>query len=96
MALFFPKDHYLPFLRSKTIFSHLFFVFGVIGKSFFLMAAIHGFVFLRQRRYGREHLTPGLKPAMQAVVWGFGFWTFSMFAAEIWSYLGWGSPVGLG
>jgi ABC-type transport system involved in cytochrome c biogenesis permease subunit len=30
---------------------------------------------------------------MQWTVWGFAFWTLSMFTGELWSYLGWGTPV---
>lgn len=94
VALFFPKDHYLPFLRSRTVFSHLFFVFGVFGKSFFFVAAVKAAVFLQQRRrILPANSKAGIKPAMEAVILGFGFWTFSMFSAELWSYIGWGSPV---
>jgi ABC-type transport system involved in cytochrome c biogenesis permease subunit len=30
---------------------------------------------------------------MRWSVWGFAFWTLSMFSGELWSYLGWGTPV---
>ena len=27
------------------------------------------------------------------IIWGYAFWTLSLFSGEIWSYLGWGTPV---
>jgi len=88
VALFFPKDYYLPFIMSKTIFSYVFFVSGVIGRSFFFIAAIKALQILIS---GSKH--GGYAGTVEWVIWGFVFWTISMFAGGIWSYLGWGSPV---
>jgi len=94
VALFFPKDYYLPFLMSSTIFSYIFFVSGIIGRSFFFIAAIKALqALIAARKRGK-----GNNPVPDAgtagwVIWGFVFWTISMFAGGIWSYLGWGSPV---
>ena len=94
VGLFFPKDYYLPFIMSKTIFSYIFFVSGVIGRSFFFIAAIKALqplIFAKKQKKGNG---PGrYAGTADWVTWGFVFWTISMFAGGIWSYLGWGSPV---
>ncbi|MGB9497108.1 MAG: hypothetical protein C4B57_09095 [Deltaproteobacteria bacterium] len=93
-AAFFPNDFYLPFLKSKTIFSHLFLLSGIIGKSCFLIAGIHALDHIRQKgRSRKQAVLRNRSWAASWIVWGFGFWTFSMFSGEIWSYLSWGSPV---
>ena len=93
-ALFFPKDYYLPFIMSKTIFSYIFFISGVVGRSFFFIAslkALQALIFDNKKTKGDS---PGRDTGMvEWIVWGFVFWTISMFAGGIWSYLGWGSPV---
>ena len=94
-AALFPKDFYLPFLKSKTILSHLFFAFGVAGKGCFLTGAVWATVGLLSKQ-NSDAGVPRISPASRSfrwTVWGFAFWTLSMFAGEMWSYLGWGTPV---
>jgi ABC-type transport system involved in cytochrome c biogenesis permease subunit len=86
-AILFPKDFYLPFLKSQGVSAHLFSLFGVTGRACFLVSAA----------WAVHHLFSGspaadLRP-MRWSVWGFAFWTLSMFSGELWSYLGWGTPV---
>jgi hypothetical protein len=85
-AVCFPKDFYLPFLKSQTALAHLFFWLGVAGKGCFLFAAAWALAGLRRPLY------PFLL-SLRWTVWGFALWTFSMFSGELWSYLGWGTPV---
>lgn len=104
-AVFFPNDFYLPFLKSRTIFSHLFFLSGVMAKACFIIAGIRAVDFIRLHGTKRDGQTQKLKKPENRIslknrgrisrwiVWGFAFWTISMFSGEIWSYLGWGSPV---
>ena len=80
-AVCFPKDFYLPFPQSKTLFAHLFFLFGVIGKSCFFVSAA--------RAAAGETDADSFRWAVR----GFAFWTISMFCGGLWSYLGWGTPV---
>lgn len=94
-AVCFPKDFYLPFLKSDSVFAHCFLVFGVAGKGCFLVSAAWAMTGL-----GRANDANGKPGPLSAVnrsqrwaVWGFAFWTVSMFAGELWSYLGWGTPV---
>ena len=105
-AVFFPNDFYLPFLESRTFFSHLFFLAGIVGQACFIIAGAHALVHIRLCRTNsgngqaqkleksKNRVFPGNRiRTSRWVVWGFAFWTISMFSGEIWSYLGWGSPV---
>lgn len=93
-AAFFPKDFYLPFLHSKTIFSHLFFLLGVIAKACFFIAAVQAARYLLGNyRFEKEERPQNGVLITRWIMWGFAFWTVSMFCGEIWSYLGWGSPL---
>ena len=114
-AVLFPKDYYIPFVKSQTIWAHLFFWFGVGGRGCFLIAAAWAVAGLTMARGETERVRSGdtqfkssprhplspsphhrISPAsrsMQWTVWGFAFWTLSMFTGELWSYMGWGTPV---
>ena len=114
-AVLFPKDYYIPFVKSQTIWAHLFFWFGVAGRGCFLIAAAWAMAGLTMGRGETERgrngdtqfkssprhpLTPSPRhsssPASRSMlwtVWGFTLWTLSMFTGELWSYLGWGTPV---
>ncbi len=87
-ALFFPNDFYIPFLQFKTMFAHGFFLFGVIGKSLFLLAGA-GAVQVLLKKKSKDQI----KPVARIVSWGFVFYTLSIFSGAAWSWFGWGSPV---
>ncbi|WP_041279683.1 cytochrome C assembly family protein [Desulfobacula toluolica] len=87
-AYLFPNDFYLPFLQFKTLFAHGFFLLGVVGKSLFLLAGAGAVMVLLDKGE-----TGQVKFVGQAVLWGFFFWTLSVFSGAFWSWLGWGSPV---
>jgi ABC-type uncharacterized transport system permease subunit len=100
-AVLFPKDYYLPFIKSQTVWAHLFFLFGVAGKGCFLVSAAWAMAALRVG-IQKKALVPDTGHPLQNAdfqrthgwaVWGFAFWTLSMFTGEMWSYLGWGTPV---
>lgn len=80
----FPKDFYLPFLKSTTLWAHFFLLFGIAGKSSFIAGSLWAFT-------GQNYLASTL--SFRWCIWGFAFWTLSMFSGEIWSYTGWGTPV---
>ncbi len=86
LPLFFPKDFYLPFIRSVTIWSHLFLLSGTAAKGFLLLAAIRGVTFLAEKNHS-------LEPSMSAALTGFVLLTLSIFCGEVWAYLGWGTPI---
>lgn len=87
----FPKSDYLPFPRSKTVFAHLMVLLSSLGKALFCAAGVEAGLFLRRRRRGISPLRPRLFGRL--AVWGFISFTLSLFAADMWSYLGWTSPV---
>ena len=104
VAACFPKDFYLPFLKSATVWSHLFLWFGMVGKSCFLVGALWAISALWFGKFPPKHphqtkmeqrkkTHQDLQVSFHWTVWGFAFWTLSMFAGELWSYLGWGTPV---
>jgi hypothetical protein len=92
-AVFFPKDFYLPFIKSQTLFAHLFLLFGILGKGCLLAAAAWAVSGLIRGRAEPDAERYGLHRSLRWTVWGFAFWTGSMFSGELWSYLGWGTPV---
>lgn len=85
--LFFPKDFYLPLLRSITIWSHIFLFTGIVAKGFLLTAAVLGIGVL----IGNSQ--DGMAAPTRWGIWGVVFLSISMFSGECWSYLGWGTPV---
>lgn len=93
ITLLFPKDFYLPFLRSVTIWSHIFLITGIVAKGCLLMASIKALVFLVYRHKNKTTTQQTLASAMPWALWGFVCLTLSMFSGEVWSYLGWGTPV---
>jgi ABC-type transport system involved in cytochrome c biogenesis permease subunit len=95
LGLCFPKDFYLPFLKSKTLLAHGFLWFGLAGKACIVLSAIWAFAALAADRqaYAKHRLTLALQQSLRWAVWGFALWTLSMFSGELWSYLGWGTPV---
>jgi cytochrome c biogenesis factor len=93
-TVLFPKDYYLPFVKSQTLWAHFFFLFGVLGKGCFLVGAAYAMAGLRRGRHRAAAQSHGEhRQIMRWTVWGFAFWTLSMFTGEMWSYLGWGTPV---
>jgi hypothetical protein len=116
-AVLFPKDYYIPFIKSQTVWAHLFFWSGMVGRGCFFVAAAWAMAGLIEKdpEEGRRKIEDGRNSApsfhpssivsrpsgspsphlhyMPWTVWGFAFWTLSMFSGELWSYLGWGTPV---
>lgn len=94
-ALFFPKDFYLPFLKSKTLLAHAFLWFSLFAKGCCALSAAWA---LCAWPFGNAQ-AEGVRPAValqRSLRWaalGFGLWTVSMFCGELWCYLGWGTPV---
>lgn len=82
----FPKDFYLPIIKTTSPFAHLLLIFGMLGRSALFAAGCWGLAGLR----GADAAMPQM---FRWLVWGFGFWTLSLFAGEVWSYSGWGVPM---
>ncbi len=84
----FPNDFYLPYLQFKTPFAHGLFLFSIIGKALFLLAGETGLsLFLWQEKSGRP------KEMATRLLWGFFFYTLSVFSGAVWSWLGWGCAL---
>ena len=96
----FPKDFYMPFMKSNTLFSHGFLLFGILGKGCFLAGSAAALVrmpewFSKNQNGIRRGCgqTFSMTPVNNWIIPGISFWTLSMFSGEVWSYLGWGTPV---
>jgi len=89
-ACFFPNDFYLPFIQSQSIFSHGLFVFGIMGRAMFFLSGTAGACFLV---YSGEKKRIAGRAISKLVLWGFFFWTLSVFSGGVWAWLGWGSPI---
>jgi len=89
VTVFFPKDFYLPFIKTISPFAHAMLLFGLLGRAALLMCGVHAAAALA----GSE---PGDGAARASFAWlarGFALWTLSLFGGELWCYAGWGTPV---
>jgi hypothetical protein len=91
LSLFFPKDFYLPFLKTASPFSQLHLIFTILGKAALFNSGLKALMFLLY--YRKTNSFPNRKLFFNWLALGFTFWTLSMFCGEIWSYLCWGLPV---
>lgn len=88
-SLLFPKDFYLPFLKTASLFSHAHLWFTLAAKSALIFSGLWSAGCL----FGGREDSASQRQAWNWLVGGFGLWTLAMFAGEIWSYRGWGVPV---
>ena len=61
-------------------------LFGSLARACLFVAGAWACAALR----GHDDLLPRV---FRWTVWGFGFWTLSLFSGEMWSYTGWGVPM---
>ena len=87
----FPKDFYLPFLRSESPFAHITLLAGAAGRACFVLSMAWGTVFFASAAAEEGGLC--MRVPLFWASWGFVLWTLSMFSGEMWAYLGWGTPV---
>lgn len=89
VSLLFPKDFYLPFLKTASLFSHAYLGFTLAAKSALIFSGLCSAGCLSGGRRDPQ----SQRRAWNGLVAGFGLWTLAMFSGEIWSYRGWGVPV---
>ncbi|MDR3204859.1 MAG: cytochrome c biogenesis protein [Deltaproteobacteria bacterium] len=88
--IFFPKDFYLPFLKTANFFSHCHLILAALGKAYFFLSGLWALDYLLKFDGGEERSPSGF---LKFQVLGFCCWTLSIFSGEVWTYLGWGLPV---
>ncbi|MEW6658001.1 MAG: cytochrome c biogenesis protein CcsA [Thermodesulfobacteriota bacterium] len=95
IPVFFPKNFFLPFLKSHTIFAHLFLFLGVAARSCFLAGAVlaGAFLFSRNGNNAGRVRSLGQTGFADLLIWGYVFLSLGLFAGAIWSYIGWGTLV---
>lgn len=86
LGVCFPKDFYLPIIKTASPYAHGVLLFGALGRACLFLCAAWGVAAL----CGFDGVMPRL---FRALVWGFGCWTLSLFSGEVWSYSGWGVPM---
>lgn len=89
-AQLFPKDFYLPFLRSDSLFAHIMLFAGAAGRVCFIFSLAWSITFFTATV---EERSLCMRRVLSWAAWGFVLWTLSMFSGEMWAYLGWGTPV---
>lgn len=92
VTLLFSKDFYLPFLRSNTIWSHVFLLSGIFAKSCLIHSGVKAFISLQSNRTQNDKKMYYVS-ATNWIVYGYALLSLSLFSGELWSYLGWGTPV---
>ena len=86
IGLCFPKDFYLPIIKTTSPYAHGVLIFGSLGRACLFVAAGWGCAVL----LGYEGI---MRRMFYWMIWGFGCWTLSLFSGEVWSYSGWGVPM---
>ena len=86
LSIVFPKDFYLPIVKTTSPFAHGVLVFGSLGRASLFVAGGWGLAALRGHDIVMQRM-------FRWIVWGFGWWTLSLFSGEVWSYSGWGVPM---
>ena len=86
VALLLPKGISPPFLKSKTIFADLFFLFEVIAHASFGIGAWLALLFILEKSPREDRLFSDF------IIWGFALYTVSQVVGAVWAYLGWSSP----
>ncbi len=93
LGVLFPKDFYLPFIRSISVWSHLLLLFGITGRTLLLVAMVESIIFLGLEHWRAPRRELVIRNTLSWSRWGFVFLTLAMFSGEIWCYLGWGTPI---
>ena len=86
VGICFPKDFYVPIIKTTSLYAHGVLIFGSLGRACLFIAAGWGMAAL----CGHDGVMLGMFPWS---VWGFGLWSLSLFSGEVGSYSGWGVPM---
>ena len=86
IALFLPGEVFPHFLKSRTIFPDLFFLFEVLAYGFFGVGAWLALLVLLEKVPPKDRLFSSF------IICGFAFYTVAQILGAIWAYLGWSSP----
>lgn len=82
----FPKDFYVPIVKTTSLYAHGVLLFGSLGRACLFIAGGWGCAAL----CGHGNV---MQRMFRWMIWGFAFWTLSLFSGEVWSYSGWGVPM---
>ncbi len=87
-AQLFPKDFYLPFLKTALVYPHVMLATSLLGRACLMLAGVWAILVMTKK------LDHDVRDNMsKMLIWGVAFWTVSLFAGEMWCYAGWGVPI---
>lgn len=93
-SLLFPGDIYVSFVKTNSIFAHLFSLFSSFARAaYFCSAAISIRILLSRANSGAGPSTADLGRTTNLIIAGFALHTLGMFCGGIWAYCGWGTPI---
>ncbi len=91
-SAFFPADIYVSFIKTNTIFAHIFSVFSSGARAAYMVSfvlALYG-VFGKNEESFKSNL---LRFNTNLIIAGFAMQCIGMFSGAMWSFVGWGNPV---
>jgi hypothetical protein len=94
VTLLFPGDIYVSFVKTNSIFAHLFSATSSFARAAYLCSgAISIWLLLPRNNADSGPRTADLNRINNLIVAGFAFHTLSMFSGGLWAYCGWGTPI---
>ncbi len=93
-ALLFPGDIYLSFVKTNSIFAHLFSVLSSLARAAYICSgALSLYVLIGGSFSGVRIKNSGQVLIKNLIIVGFALHSVGMFFGGLWSYAGWGVPV---
>ena len=93
-TLLFPGDIYTSFVKTNSLFAHLFSVLSSLARAAYMCsAALSLWMLIAGTFSGNEIKGSGQVLIKNLIIAGFALHSVGMFFGALWSYAGWGIPV---
>jgi len=90
----FPGDIYTSFVKTNSIFAHLFSISSSLARAAYLSSAVLALGFLPDNIFAGKPLKEAAYGSVRnLIIIGFASHSVSMFCGALWSYAGWGAPI---
>lgn len=94
VALLFPGDIYSSFVKTNSVFAHLFSLSSSFARAAYLSSAALSLCALAADILpGDREKGPAQGVIRNLIIAGFAFHSVGMFCGALWSYAGWGTPI---
>lgn len=91
-TVFFPGDIYVSFLKTNTVFAHLYSVLTSGARAAYLISfAISMYAIIAENE--NSSIQSLLRYNTNLIIAGFAMQSIGMFSGAMWSFVGWGNPV---